>query len=237
MLANPSAYSSGGDRLQLPAWWWGDTWADRREFTLSEMIACGFVDSGAAILLRTAIECGKSVTIAGDPSGAGKTALLTSLLPFVPRSCPRFIVRGHHETFAMLTEQSGAKATFWVNEISPHLPIYCWGSSLRRLLKLGEAGHQILSTIHGRSVDEIVESLIANPMALPPKSIASLGIIAFIETRAELESMRRRVNVISELVYDQMSDSIQECVLNPSTTISNACPLGSRRSTLVESVT
>ncbi len=86
-----------------------------------------------------------------------------------------------------------------VNEIGPHLPIYCWGSALHRVLEGGAAGSQIQSAIHGSTVQEIVKSLASPPLSIPLGGTVHRGLGALLDLGVDGFDVHRRVREIVPL--------------------------------------
>jgi len=161
--------------------WWGTAWSRGSRKTLPELVEASVLDAESASLLWALVERGESVTIAAPMSGAGKTTLLTALLEAVPSHRPRRIVRGIHDDVAR-DPPTNERITMLVNEISPHLPIYCWGPALRSVLERAVAGDQLLATIHARSANDVFEVLSAPPLNLPKELIAGIGWVVVLQS-------------------------------------------------------
>jgi hypothetical protein len=196
------------DPVEEPDYWWGRVWARQNRTTLAELVQMGWLSWEAAALLWESVAQGRSVTIASCPSGAGKTTLLTSLLAAIPPGRASHFVRGSYETLEFLSLQNPVETTLLVSEISPHLPYYCWGGSLRRVLDVGAKGCQILSTIHASSVEEIVQVLASRPLSIPLAQIVRLGMVAFLDVTAEESGVERRVKSVARLEHDERKCSV-----------------------------
>lgn len=194
------------DPLVVPTWllrdavsaesvdWWGTAWRSGSRKTLPELVEASVLDAESASLLWALVERGKSVTIAAPMSGAGKTTLLTALLEAVPSHRPRRIVRGIHDDVAR-DPPTNDRITMLVNEISPHLPFYCWGPALRSVLERAVAGDQLLATIHARSPKDVFETLAAAPLDLPKDLIAEIGWVAVLKTDGEFSRLAEFVDL------------------------------------------
>jgi hypothetical protein len=126
--------------------------------SLPELVSNGTIDSLAAAALWTLVEHGQSIFVASREGGAGKTTLLTSLLDAIPAAKIRYWVRGHNDPIAIPCE-SRTRTVLLVNEISGHLPAYCWGESLERVEQFANRGVQTLATIHAESTSDILAAM------------------------------------------------------------------------------
>lgn len=196
-----------GDHVPLE--WWGPLGARGPALTIVDLVGGGVVSAWQAAWLWSAVAAGDSVCIAAGPSGAGKTTTLTSLVAAIPEGRKRIYPRGMYETFAFRREVQPDEATLLVNEISPHLPIYCWGDTARGVLQCAHDGFQVLATIHAITITELVHSLAARPSHLPPALIAALGVVVFLDAwRAADGRIERRVREIVRLQYEPASETI-----------------------------
>jgi len=140
----------------------------------------GVLDLVMATALRDAVRAGESFVVAAGPSRVGKSTLANALAQELLPSVERIYVRGSYETFDFVAERSAARRALLVNEISPHLPIYLWGSAARRTLRLAGDGGQLIATIHADSPEEVVYQLARQPVGATPDEIAALGAIVFL---------------------------------------------------------
>jgi type IV secretory pathway ATPase VirB11/archaellum biosynthesis ATPase len=113
-----------------------------------------------------------------------------------------------YEPFDWLEETDSATTTILVNEISPHLPIYAWGETLRRLLALAESGYQVVGTIHADSIEEVVAQLAAYPILATTAQIASFDVVVYITVAVEGDNVRRQVGSIISLSVDESSSGL-----------------------------
>src|SRR5215211_1754230 len=123
MVTSPSP-SVAADR-SLPEGWWGPVWNRPRIRSLPELVAGQLLNARMAAALWSLVEQGRSLLIAARCGGAGKSTLVTSLLDAVPPERPRCFARGVHQDQGELSRLKTGSAIL-VNEISPHMPIYCW---------------------------------------------------------------------------------------------------------------
>lgn len=197
--------------LRLPAGWWGPAWAAPEKRTLEQLQAECAIAPLAADLLWELVERGSSLTVAAGPSGAGKSTLLTSLLDALPEARTPVVVRGIHEQFERMPVDP-ATAALLVSEISPHLPAYVWGQVAWRCLEFAHAGSQLLTTIHAQAIDDVVRQLAGDPLHIPLKLIAALGVITFLDGASE-QTGRGRVTRIESLAFDPESGGLRVTLL------------------------
>ncbi len=183
----------------LPGEWWGPVGATRTELTIDQLIENGTLTHCAADVLGTLVASGRSLAIASGRSGAGKTTLLTALLPLINPTRRRVFARGSYETFNCLSGVQSVDVTLLANEISPHLPIYCWGESLRRLLTAHARGYQVLSTMHADSAEEVRSLLLPFSSGTCDPEVASDLTVAFISQGREGTEVRRVVSSIEDV--------------------------------------
>ena len=176
------------DQTDEPPDWWGPAWKRGPRRTLAELVADSVIDAQRAAHLWSLVEHGESVTVAAPASGIGKTTLLTALLDAIPQERPRRFVRGIHDDVSR-DIPPGVPTALLVNEISPHLPIYCWGASLRSVLLRAAAGDQVLATMHAESATDVSESLTSAPLRLPRELIAAIGWIAVLGSDGRLREL------------------------------------------------
>ena len=146
--------------------------------------------------------------VASLPQGAGKSTLAHALSGELPEGRVRAYLRGMYEPFDWLSETSPSTTTILVNEMSPHLPIYAWGETLRRLLVLSEAGYQVIGTIHADSVAEVVAQLAPYPIQGSAAQIAALSVVVFITVAVDGDNIARRVSSIVSLTVDPASGGL-----------------------------
>lgn len=192
---------SRDDRAAEPAWWriprrndapcaWRGYSRGPETFrSLDDLIRARMISEAMAALLAGAVRNGSSVTVAGAESGIGKSTLLTALAAEIPPGRTVCFSRGNSDRFVGLDGVAPATATLLVSEMSPHLPVYTWGDTARRALALAVSGVQLMSTMHGQSAADVVDSLLSGLGEVPPVAVAALGVIVTLE-RLEPETQR-----------------------------------------------
>lgn len=196
----PPDLSDGG--AGVPVDWWGPVWSPRSEIGLADLIASRLLPLDLAALLWALIERNASIVVAAGPSGAGKTTLLTALLEFLPETKQRVYARGMYETFDFAGGADPNSTAILVNEISAHLPVYLWGSAVRRLFELSRAGFQFFATCHAETVEEIVYSLSSHPLRISAHEISSIDILIFLKAWREGGLIRREIERVVSLRGD-----------------------------------
>jgi hypothetical protein len=211
---------------RLPIGWWGPTLASPPARSLLDLTRDGVVSPETAALLWTIVARGDSLVVAAGPSGAGKTTLLTSLLDALPPERPVYVVRGIHERFARVPPG----AAQLVSEISPHLPMYAWGDVVPRLLGFARSGHQVLTTMHARSVEEIVGQLAGPPLRVPTETLADFGHVALLDVRRADDAIARRVTRVVRLHVGREGTGLGWSDVEPDP---NGCDAISRRAEVI----
>jgi hypothetical protein len=140
---------------QKPFYWWGDAWQPPTPATLPALVAGKMLTPENAAFLVDALNSGKSLAVVSDASGVGKSTLLWALAAQVRGDLPRIYIRGQYEpfAFAQLAEPQSPSALLMINEISPHLPVYCWGRVRDRLFGPEFAHFQKIATAHAPSAE------------------------------------------------------------------------------------
>lgn len=164
-----------------PYHWWGDAWAEPSLHALDELVGLGMLSAGSAEHLINHVALGGSVVVCSSRSRIGKSTLAHSLIEHAPPARDRIYTRGNHECFSWAEAISPASTTILVNEISPHLPIYTWGSALLRCLELGRRGAQIIATAHATSADRLVNQLVTPTVGAPVQDVVALGLVVVLD--------------------------------------------------------
>jgi hypothetical protein len=87
------------------------------------------------------------------------------------------------------------QATLLVNEMSDHLPIYCWDRCAKRVLALAASGFQVLATVHAGTSSEFISNMRTPAIGATDAEIVALNTVVFIDITPE--GARR----ISEIVH------------------------------------
>lgn len=150
-----------------PFFWWGATERIQPVPTLADLIQRGSIGEEQAAVLLLLIERGASIFTISEASGAGKSTLLASLVEASVPSRKRIYLRGNYETFDFLGTAGPAQTVLLLNEISPHLPAYLWGTGVHRVLDCMRQGYQILGTAHAASGPAFIQLLTSPPLRVP----------------------------------------------------------------------
>lgn len=205
----------GGASWQEPFHWWGPPWQSPVLRSLEQLVELGMLTEAQGRWLVDHLHDGKSALVASMPQEAGKSTLANALAGELPQSRVRVYLRGMYEPFEWLTGTTPGTITILVNEISPHLPIYAWGETLRRLLALAELGYQVVGTIHADTVEEIVAQLAAYPIRASVAQIAAFAVVVFITVTVEGNNIRRHVSSIVSLSVDGSSGGLVATLVTP----------------------
>lgn len=163
--------------------------------SIAELIRTGTLDAELAATVWLLLEAHVPLLVAGAVRGIGKTTLLTALLDFVPPGHNIVELGGIDETFDWLPQASelGWPGTarrsraappirpdntiILAAELSDHTPAYTWGDAARLAVRAAAIGYGLAATIRGDSLDDVFESLRANPVALSDDELSRLGVV------------------------------------------------------------
>jgi energy-coupling factor transporter ATP-binding protein EcfA2 len=175
-----------------PFFWWGAGWDHASHPDLQALLRGETIDERNAAILWAALARRRSVLVIGGPSGIGKTTLLTAFAALLPADTRRLYLRGSFETFAFLRDATvnPHHAALFINEISPHLPVYLWGPALSRVLDVADQGFALLATAHGESVPQFVSSLTGSPLRIPAPRLAAFEFVALLDSNATVQGGR-----------------------------------------------
>ena len=193
-------HSSDNEASDLFAWW-GPVWTRPVPRTILDLIQDDLLPTEVAAALWALVARRASLVVAAGPSGAGKTTLLTALLDFLPTGTRRIAIRGGYESFAFLQDPNARPAgtTLLVNEISPHLPVYLWGSGVVRVFDALGQGYALLATAHASGVEEFVGSLAGYPLRVPTVEIARISLLVLLDAWLADGTVTREVGGVATL--------------------------------------
>jgi hypothetical protein len=170
-------------RYNEPFFWWGPSGISPPSLSIGDLLRDGTLDLENASVLWAALARQSSLAVIAGPSGAGKTTLLTALLEFLPPDMQRLYLRGCFESFSFFNDPAVTPTgtALLVNEISPHLPVYLWGSAVSRLLDAAERGFTVLATAHAETVPEFVGLLTGSPLRIPAMRVAAFEFVVVMD--------------------------------------------------------
>lgn len=232
-----------------PFHWWGHRWDTPTPLGVAELLRNETVDASSGALVWAGLERRWSIAVIGGPAGAGKSTLLWGLLDLLPPGMQRIYLRGNFETFTFLRDEAydASSSILLANELSPHLPVYLWGTTLTRLLGEAAGGAQIAATAHAGSVAEFVSLLAGSPMRIPMRRIGKFDLVAVVKQAPETKSGRclaelwrlrsTRSGIDMRQIYDRtMNDISPEAPHNPITETSLPARELSERATILAGV-
>lgn len=164
-----------------PYHWWGLPWTPPNPMTITDLVATGTIDANKAAWLRAHVRAGGSVAVASRTNGAGKSTLAHALIEDIDPCRTRVYVRGNHEPFDWMADAQHASLTLLINEISPHLPVYCWDGCARTVLGLVKRGFQTIATLHAGCPAEVATLLTAPPVDAHPADVVALDVVVFLD--------------------------------------------------------
>jgi hypothetical protein len=181
--------------------------------SIVELIRAGTLDAPLAATLWLLIEARVPIVVAADGHGAGKSTLLNALLDFLPPGVRTVELSGADETFDWLPQATElgwsrpahgaasappstappvqpATTVLLAPELSDHLPSYTWGAEARLAVRAVSVGYGLATTIHGGSLEDVLDSLGRPPVLLSEDERSRLGVVVLLRV---LGDGRRRV--------------------------------------------
>ncbi|HYM16588.1 MAG TPA: hypothetical protein VEZ14_13610 [Dehalococcoidia bacterium] len=187
--------------LNQPESWWGWHGYNHPEpLSITQILRAGTMPPRVAALLWLAMERGRSIILAADPSGAGKTTILTALLAFARPDAGVYFTRGWGEQFRLPPPPANDDAPVYImiNEISDHLPVYSWGPYVLRAFELMAEGYALASTMHADTVEGVIEQL-TDECDVPPRLVGHLAFVVPIFVGVQGGHRIRRVREVGVL--------------------------------------
>lgn len=165
--------------------WWGRASIPHQTPSLFQLVAAEMMSADVAGLLLALLERRFPLSIVSRDAGAGKTTLLTALVAELRPDIGRVQPRGCYEPFDFIWNPSvvPTETALLINEISPHWPFYLWGPAVAKTLRLSRRGYAIYATAHAGSASQFVALLAEEPLNVPPRDIAALGVIVMLNAR------------------------------------------------------
>ena len=172
--------AAGIERGSRPYHWWGLPWTRRNPMTIADLVSQGTITAEEAAWLEWHVRSGGSVAVASHAAGAGKSTLAHALIEAIDHSRTRIYIRGNHDPFDWVADAEAALTTILVNEISPHLPVYCWDECAHTVLGLAAGGFQVITTLHARSLDEVMALLTSPQIGAGVADVVALDVVVFL---------------------------------------------------------
>jgi energy-coupling factor transporter ATP-binding protein EcfA2 len=189
----------GREPWDRPYYWWGPPWAAPNPRTLDDLVTQGMLSGEQASWLTRHVRNGGSLVVAALRSGTGKSTVAHTLIDVLPPERPRIYLRGQAETFEWVRPVPAHSATLLVNEISDHLPVYCWGQCARRVLDLAAKGYQVIATVHADRPEALIALLRSPEIEASDAEIVALDIVVFLDITPRGERM---ITAIARLMID-----------------------------------
>lgn len=165
--------------LNQPESWWGwHGYNQPQALSITQIMRAGTFPARLGAIFWLVMERGRSIILAADPPGAGKTTILTALLAFTKPEASVYFTQGWGETFRLPPIAQGDPPIFiMVNEISDHLPVYSWGPYVQKAFELAADGYTLASTMHAETVEGVIEQL-TDECDVPEGNIGHLAFVA-----------------------------------------------------------
>jgi hypothetical protein len=183
--------------------------------SIVELIGGGVLDIELAGLAWALLGARIPLIVAGLAQGAGKTTLFEALFDFLPPTVRRIDLAGVEEDFGWLPEAAAlgwqpaapaaaarpvaaaaavtpASAYLVAAELSPHLPLYSWGTAARTLVRAASLGYGIGATIHADRLEEVHEQLRSPSVGLTDDELSYLGLVIVIRAERGPDGQARR---------------------------------------------
>jgi hypothetical protein len=186
--------------LNQPESWWGwHGYNQPQAMSITQIMRAGTFPPRVGAILWLAMEHGRSIILAADPPGAGKTTILTAMLAFAKPEASVYFTQGWGETFRLPpTTPDDPPIFLLINEMSDHLPVYSWGPYVQETFALAGKGYAFASTMHADTVDGVIEQL-TQECDVPEKQVGRLAFVVPMFVGAYNGSRVRRVSEVAVL--------------------------------------
>ena len=203
---------TAGRPWEQPFHWWGPPWAPANPMSLADLVTQGVIDSEQAARLGDHVRHGGSLVVTALRSGTGKSTLAHALMEAIEPERRLVYIRGIYEPFDWLPLAEPEHTTLLINEISDHLPVYCWGACANRVLSLARQGYQVIATLHADSPASFLALLRSPEIGASEDEIVALDIVVFLDITP---SGQRYVSDIMRISMDADSGCAQLRSMNP----------------------
>lgn len=194
---------------EQPFHWWGPPWAPPNPMSLADLIEQGVIRPEQAAQLTDHVRQGGSVVVAALRSGTGKSTLAHAIMAAIEPERSRIYIRGTYEPFDWVPSSRPDQTTLLVNEISDHLPVYCWDRCAKRVLSLARRGYQVVATLHADSPASFLALLRAPEIGAGEDEIVALDVVVFLDITASGQ------RYVSDIMHISMDPNSGRAVLRP----------------------
>ncbi|CAN5733341.1 hypothetical protein BH20CHL4_BH20CHL4_06180 [soil metagenome] len=182
-----------------PFYWWGPVLVQPGSQTLGQLVGQQMLSAQEAAVLAALLRRGASIFVVSLASGAGKSTLLDAVVQSGPAHRGNVYLRGAYETFRFLDECDPQRTCLLVNEISPHLPIYLWGSGVRTFLHAAGTGFQLCATVHAVDATSFIHLLTSPPLDVPLADVNRPKVVVTLHPVGSDGDVRRSVRSITAI--------------------------------------
>jgi len=137
--------------------------------SLTQLVTDGVLASRDALDLIEIARSDISLVVIAHDAAAGKSSLLASLLPYIPRQRRPYFLRGSFETFRFTREADWrpGRALLIANEVGDRLPVYLPGCRFATVLQLVGEGARLWTTAHAHDVRQLLAAWTGWPAHAP----------------------------------------------------------------------
>jgi type IV secretory pathway ATPase VirB11/archaellum biosynthesis ATPase len=175
---------AAGKPWEQPFYWWGPPWTPPNPISLADLAGQGVIQAPQAASLAAHIRAGRSLVVAALRSGTGKSTLAHALIDDIDPDRNPVYIRGTYEPFDWLAYSQSAQTTLLINEISDHLPVYCWGDCAKQVLFLAGGGYQVIATLHADSPESFLALMRSPGIGASEGEIVALDTVVFLDITA-----------------------------------------------------
>ncbi len=175
----------------------------REEFSVTQLIRNGTLDSTVAAFLWAMLARRDSIIVAAGPRQAGKSTALHALTSFLPKDTQFVYARGQHETFDIEGITDPLKTYILVSEISDHTPHYLRGPAIDKLFRLLEAGYRMGGTLHADTPEEVMQAIKHYSVDVPVSLIAKgIDLIITLHSEETRQGFKRRIRSVNYVWHE-----------------------------------